>query len=420
VRLFGPAGVRPLVLALVTAMAVACRGGDAGPRPPSAEFLFAAGDSTWWVKSGAEGVRVRSAPILLTFTDGKFYEIFVSEDGEEFEDASLASARVYSREILKGDSLAIFDDPTARREIARWKRANPNAQSLSPDDELDAEEPTTAITDEIEIIDVHGPWVTVQHSLDIDVEGRTGHRHARRRAVLDVRSGRRASLATLFGAQASANAIRSGRAALEALKDSVRALGDERADRARETLESFRFDVTSFALTDLARSPAITFTVPGNDADGSAIVLTLPPIAMPTQPWWMEVQPTLPEWAADSAAVRWQRQSYAVSATPVGDGSALSLFISDRDTVNGRVPREWELATVLSPAYQLIAFDDKPISRELRSALSRAFDAAATVDGIGQRVGRRVAPLLVGKATLQQAVYQRVKATRAIHGRPHE
>src|SRR5690606_20368404 len=132
------------------------------------------------------GVRVRSAPILITFTDGKFYEIFVSEDGTEFENASLASARVYSRDVLKKDSLLIYEDPTARREIARWKRVHPNAQKLAPEDELDAEEPSTAITDEIEVIDVHGPWVTVQHSLDIDVEGRAGHRHTRRRAVLDV------------------------------------------------------------------------------------------------------------------------------------------------------------------------------------------------------------------------------------------
>jgi hypothetical protein len=408
------------LLAVIVAVVTACRDDASAPRPPSAEFLFAAGDSTWWVKSGADGVRVRSAPILLTFTDGKFYEIFVSEDGAEYEEASLASARVYSRDVLRNDSLAIFDDPTVRREIARWKRAHPNAQELSPDDELDAEEPSTAITDEIEIIDVHGPWVTVQHVLGIDVEGRTSHRHARRRAVLDVRTGRRASLATLFGAQASADAIRQGRAAFDALKDSIRALGDERADRARETLESFRFDVTSFALSDLERSPAIAFTVPGNDADGSAIVLTLPPIAMPTQPWWTDVRPTLPEWAPDSASVRWERPSYVVSATPVGDGSALALVVRDRDTANGRAPRDWELATVLSPAYQLIALDDKSVSRELRSALSRAFDAASSVDGLGQRVNREVRPSSATTAKLHQAVYRIPQKRRVMRSVQHD
>ena len=401
---------------------MACRDSDPSPaKPPEAEFLFAAGDSTWWVRSGAEGVRVRSAPILLTFTEGKFYEIFVSEDGTEFENASLASARVYSRDVLEKDSLLIFEDPTARREIARWKRAHPNAQKLAPEDELDAEEPSTAITDEIEVIDVHGPWVTVQHSLDIDVEGRAGHRHTRRRAVLDVRTGRRASLATLFGAQASGNAIRAGRTALEALKDSVRgALGDERADRARETLESFRFDVTSFALSDLGRSPAISFTVPGNDADGSAIVLTLPPFAMPPQPWWHEVLATLPKWAADSASVRWERPKYIVRAMPVGDGSALALVVRARDTTNAAATREWELATVLSPAYQLIALDDKPVSNDLRTALSRAFDAASAVDGLGQRVSRKVTPLAPGKVVLRRAVYVAPTARRATRQLRHD
>lgn len=396
---------------------VACRDGNApSPRPPSAEFLFAAGDSTWWVKSGGDGVRVRSAPILLTFTEGKFYEIFVSEDGAEFEDASLASARVYSRDVLRDDSLPIFDDPSARREIARWKRAHPNAQRLDPEDALDAEEPTTSITDEIEIIDVHGPWVTIQHSVDIDVEGRAGHRHTRRRAVVDVRTGRRASIATLFGPQASARVIKAGREAFMSLKDSVRALGDERADRARETLESFRFDVTSFALSDLARAPAISFTVPGNDADGSAIVLTLPPFAMPAQPWWADVRSTLPEWAADSGSVRWERPTYEVIATPIGDGSALTLVVRDRrDLANNGVPREWELATVLSPAYQLIALDDKPVSRELRSALSRAFDVASSVDGLGQRVSGKAKRVKPDVMQLKRAVYAAPMKQRATH-----
>lgn len=355
--------------------------------PPSAEFLFAAGDSTWWVRSSPEGLRVRSAPILLTHTDGRFYEVFIAEDGAEYEDATLVSGRVYARDVVRRDSMVIFDDPTAQREITRWKRQHPDAVLLDPEEAMDAEEPATAITDEIEIVDVHGPWVTVQHSLDIDVDGRRGHRHARRRAVVDVRTGRRGSLATLFGPQAAARAIRAGRAAFSALKDSVSQLEGERADRARETLGSFQFDVTSFTLTDIDRRPAVSFLVPGNDVDGSALVLNLPPVEMPAQPWWPAVEVTLPQWAADSTAVRWTRGSYVVHATPIGDGRSLSLTVRDvRDSVNGEPTRAWPVATVVSPAYQLIALDEQPLSRELRAGLAAAFDAASAVDGLGQRV----------------------------------
>lgn len=386
--------LRVSVVGVVTAAlaATACvRLSDEARVPPTAEFLFAAGDSTWWVRSSAEGLRVRSAPILLTYADGHFYEVFVSEENAEYETASFANARVYSRDVMRGDSLVIYDDPTARRAIARWKRDHPQAVPLDLSEELDIDEPATAIIDNIEIIDVHGQWVTVQHAFDMDIEGRSGHRHTRRRALVDVRTGRRGTLATMFGAEASAHAVRDGRLALEALKDSVRRAGDTRADRARETLATFALDVSSFTLTDIDREPAVSFMVPGQDADGSAIAVNLPPVVMPVQPWWADVAPTLPEWAADSGSLQWTRPSYMVRATPIGDGTSLSLVVVDvRDTVGGRVPREWELATVVAPAYQLIALDDHPMSRELRAALARAFDAASTVDGIGQRVNRDV------------------------------
>jgi hypothetical protein len=83
------------VLIAATAVSTSCVEGAPTPQsPPDAEFLFAAGDSTWWIRSGKDGVRVRSAPILVTLTEGKFYEVFVAEEGAEYAEATLASARV--------------------------------------------------------------------------------------------------------------------------------------------------------------------------------------------------------------------------------------------------------------------------------------------------------------------------------------
>jgi hypothetical protein len=209
----------------------------------------------------------------------------------------------------------------------------------------------------------------------------------------------------LFGASAAANGARRGREALEALKDSIRRAADERAGRARETLQSFHFDVTTFTLTDVAREPAVSFFVPGNDADGSAIALSLAAIEMPEQPWWTEVKQTLPEWAADSSSLHWRRPGYRVRATPVGDGSSLSLVMEREPADTGKFAKHaWEVATVVSPAYQLIALDEHPLSKETRAALSRAFDAAASVDGIGQRVSLQRA-----KPAIERRQFRRVR-----------
>ena len=88
---------------------------------PPAEFLFAAGDSTYWVRSGPDGMRVRSAPILLTDVNGRLYEIFLADDGAEYPDASFVTARLWARELRQRDSTLLFADSTVLRELASWR-----------------------------------------------------------------------------------------------------------------------------------------------------------------------------------------------------------------------------------------------------------------------------------------------------------
>lgn len=359
--------------------------------PPAAEFLVAAGDSTFWVESGRDGVRVRSAPILLTQVDGAFYEIFVADDGVDYADAAFSTSRLWGRPVLRGDSLLLFSDSSVAREATAWRRRHPDDLPLEPDDEAMDADPRTTATESIEIVDVHGPYASLTHLVDIDLEDGTPHRHEGRQWVVDVRSGRIVSLETLFGAVEAARVIRDARSALARLADSIRSTTDARGADARETLESFVFDSTSFAITDIGRRPAVAFMIPGRTADGEALALYLPPIETSAPAWWASAGSTLPEWDADSGAVRWTRERYRVLATPSDDGERLALTLAT--PADGS--RQWPIGTVTGPAYGLVTLDSPPVDSTVRQALARAFDANSALDGLTQRVGRMRARTLM-------------------------
>lgn len=352
-------------------------------RPPQAEFLLAAGDSTYWIRSSAEGLHVRSAPILLTRSDEHFYEVFISDDLHDFDEASFANARAYRRDIMESDSLLIFQDGTVSREATAWKRANPRALPVDPAENKDSEPPPTVASDDIEVIDVHGPWLSFAHTLDVDVAGRKQHAHRKRRGVLDLRTGTQASLRTLFGDVEAARVQTAGRQAFKELRDSVQRSTDLRGAVARKTLASFTFDSMSFGLTDSARGPAVAFLVPGVGADGEALTLFLPPIRATAPTWWNTVAPTLPAWNADSSALTWSRNSYDVLAHSTDKGESLDIALIGKSP-NG-VTHNWPIALVQSPAFQLIALDVQPIDSATRTALAHAFDQARTLNGSAQQ-----------------------------------
>ncbi|WP_434478505.1 hypothetical protein [Gemmatimonas sp.] len=360
---------------------------------PAAEFLFAAGDSTYWVRSSGEGMRVRSAPILLTEVDGRLIEVFLSSDGAEYPDASFATVRLWSRALTSRDSTLLFSDSTVLHELAVWRSAHPRELEIDPADEDAPDDPRTVVQDEIEILDVHGPFLTFEHLLNADIEGGRPHQHRGRRYVVDVRTGHLATLDDLLGAADAGRVIAQARASLAQLTDSIRQAGragDDRAKAAVETLDSFRFDSTSFGVTDLARDPAIVFMVPGQAPDGEALALYLPPLSVTAPTWWQSVRTTLPEWAADSSRVSWDRDAYEVVATPSADGEALALVLRSRRLTSSK--REWPVATVAAPAYQLIALESPPLDSAGRAALARAFDVSTALDGMVQRASRRVRP----------------------------
>ena len=386
--------VASLLAAFAAAALSACRDAPQSVGTlPAAEFLFAAGDSTYWVRSSGEGMRVRSAPILLTDVDGRLFEIFMSDDGTEYPDASFATVRLWSRALRSSDSTLLFADSTVLRELAAWRKANPAELEVDPNADDVPDDPRTVVHDEIEILDVHGPYITFEHLLNADIDGGPPHQHRGKRYVVDVRSGHRPMLSELLGAADASRVLADARASLAQLTDSIRkagASGDDRAEAAVETLDSFVFDSTSFGITDLSRDPAVSFMVPGSAPDGEALALHLPPLTVREPAWWKAVRRTLPEWSADSSRVRWERTAYEVVASPSEDGEALALVLRSLGLASSK--REWPVATVAAPAYQLIALDAPPLDSAGRAALARAFDVSTALDGLVQRAAWRHAP----------------------------
>jgi len=359
-------------------------------RLPSAEFLVAAGDSTFWVRSSGEGMRVRSAPLLLTQVDGRTYELFVSEEGAEYADASFATMRLWSRDIAGADSVRLVADSTVLRELARWRRRHPREEEVDPADETLEEDPATVVTDEVDIVEVHGPYVTVEHLLDVDVPGGAPHRHEGRRFVVDVRSGARVPLPALVGAGEAARVLGAAPALFRQLADSIRVAatgGDERAQAAADVLGSFRFDSAGFGITDVDRRPALAFMVPGTGGEGEALALHLPPIPVAPPAWWDAVRATLPEWAADSSRLAWTPGGYRVVARPTGD-EAVALALQP---ARGAGEEEWPVATVPVPVYQFLQLDAPPLDEAGRRALARAFDLS-TAGGLVERARWRGGP----------------------------
>ncbi len=385
-----------LLLAVIAALG--CRDSSGADHvPPAAEFLVAAGDSTYWVRSGASGIRVRSAPLLLTYVDGQFYEVYVVEDGVEYADASFGTARIWSRRLLGTDSLLLFADSTVPQQAAHWKRRHPQERPLVADEDDLPDDPRTVISEQIEVVDVHGPWLTFTHLLDVDTDVGAEHRHAGRRVVVDVRTGRIASLPALFGEAESARLLLSAQDAFVTLLDSVRTTIGERAELARGSLASFRFDASSFAITDVDRRPAVSFMVAGNSIDGEALAMYLPPLTVTAPSWWATVEPTLPTWKSDSSDVRWNRRAYRVVARSSDDGETLALVLQGfpatprrgmvLDTVDGDAAglTDWPVATMATPAYQLSPLDAPAVDDVTRGALARAFDLSTGLDGLVQK-----------------------------------
>ena len=361
-------------LALAAILMAGCAGVTRQPAPPPAEFLVATSDSTFWVRTDSTGLHLRGSPLQIARVDGRYYEIYVADDDRSFADGVFVGQRVYRRDLLSGDSTVIYRDTVVGPIAAAWERRHPNAPRLAPDEPAEDNPDTRAIA-EIEFLDLHGPWLSLE--LHVDVDGRTApHAHDTRRAVADLRTGRAATLAELFGSGTARSVAAAGRSAFSGARDSVRRIPDAIGARARAALDALRFDDTSFSIEALGDAPAVAFLVPGGGKGARGITLPLTPIRAVAPDWWAtDVRGTIATTVAGTgpgrALERWQRPRYELLARTDTAGAVIALALRDS------ARREFAIGRMHGEVRRVFWLDAAPLDSAARRGLTHAFDEAA-------------------------------------------
>jgi hypothetical protein len=365
-----PSARRLATVALLAAGA--CRGaagGGAVEPPPLAEFVLSAGDSAFWVSTAGGAIHVRGAPIELARIEGRFYELYVTDDDRSFEDATFVGQRVYRRDLVRGDSTLVFQDTLVPRLAREYARRNPDDVPLARDDEP-SDRPLWDAQSTLDLTEIQGPFVS--YDLRIDVRGEAiPPWQESRRGVIDLRTGGRASLATLLGGGVTAADVEHRREALlHATIDSLGHLGGHAGVPLGAALAAAAADRTNFVLTTLAGGPALAWSLA---ADGVP-VLALPPVGIGEPSWWGAVAPTLPMESADGARAVWRHEGYEVVVRY--DSAAGGARLALRDSTS----REWAIARIPRPATRIFWLDRPPLDSAARRALARAFDESSLYD----------------------------------------
>src|SRR6185437_3341426 len=184
------------IIAILVLLAAACR--QPHRAPPAGEFLVLAGDSTFWVHTGAEGIRARGSPLHLARFRGRYYEVYITDDDRSYTDALIVGQQMYKRDLLSDDSALVFDDTTISN-IAKWYgREHPRDHPLEADEEPDAEPHVTAQS-ELNTVAQHGQYLSYEYKADLTVTG-SEEWHTARRGVVDLRDAGMPTVADIFGA----------------------------------------------------------------------------------------------------------------------------------------------------------------------------------------------------------------------------
>ena len=360
--------------ALIAAVfAAACgRGNGSGNTPaavPHVDLIVATADSSYWVTSGARGLRVRGVPMLLARVDGRFREIYVADDDRSYYNAVLVGQRLWSRDLVRGDSVELFADTLVPRFAKSYANAHPDDAPLAKDEEA-AEHPRTTVTAELEVLGVHGPYVSYEYRTDMDVTGErtNADRHTARRGVLDVRTGKAMTVAALFGHEASVRVEGDANAEWRLARDSLLALRDRRSRRAQQAIASFAFDPGSFTIESRDGTPRVRFAVPGEVSRGSLNALELESREVPAMPWWSGLRDELP--TGPDSLFDWEHGGLELQASLSNDGDIARLTLRDSSRT------DWRVAAVTAPVWRVIWLDAS-VKADERKALNRAFNDAS-------------------------------------------
>ena len=284
----------------------------------------------------------------------------------------IVGQRVYRRDIVTGDSVAVYEDPEVALLARQYASKHPGEHPLAPDED-EADHPSLVATTETDVIDVLGPFATIERSVDRDFPVGSALHEIHRR-VIDLRSARRASLGDLVEDSVRTRLLRDARAAVAVVFDSVRHSRDERAVLAADMLGHFSLDTASFSLVESDGKPAVAFLVPGQGKDAGGYTLPLPALPIPPGDWWIDVQPTVPDSALANADL-WRNQSYDVIARYDAIADDVLLVVRSRDG------KEWPVTRIPAIVQRIHWLDGAASDTTVAHALSRAFDAAALYSG---------------------------------------
>lgn len=337
-------------------------------RPPSAEFIVAAGDSTYWVRTSGSNVRLRGSPLVLARLDGRFRELYVVDVDNSFEDALFVGQTLYQRDIISGDSTEVFRDTLVAALAEEYARSHPDARRLGPDEDVN-EEPSVSATADLSVLGVHGPFLSAEYH--VDTSGTSDDSwHMTRHLVIDLRTGRRVTLADVLGAPEASAVLARARTSYREIIDSLRRDSRAVAQRAARSLGQFRFDPTNFSLTAPNGSLMIAFSAPGQGSGGEGFTMPIRPIAVVEPAWWTEARTALPT-STREREEHWSHRDYVVKA--IYDTSARPVRMVLVDSTG----REFAIGGVSAPVHRIYWLDDPPIDKRQRTALTRAFDEAA-------------------------------------------
>lgn len=364
--------LRRATFILLVMLGGACERVETPPPAPLAEFIVAAGDSAYWIRSDADGIRVRGAPMVLALVGGRFAELYVADDDQSFYDAVFVGQRLYKRDIISGDSMPIVSDTLMRLLARGYATANPDERPLAFDEE-GSESPRTIASAEILVLDVMGPWVSYEHRTDVDIVGGSSS-HGLRRGVVDLRTGTTSTLDALFGRAQARRVTTDGQRQWREMRDSL-LVAAPNDDVLRESLDRLSFDARSFVLLAEGREPRVRFTLAQSGSRFIAPAQELFPVAVEAPAWWEGVRDGYPETVEGErgAEQRWPRDGYDVIARPTGDEARPRIAFALRDAGG----QEWPLGFVRAPVQRIMWLDDPVLAAGTREALVRAFDDAA-------------------------------------------
>ena len=364
----------PIGPAALVAVALATAGGCTPREPaPDAEFLFVTGDSTFWVTAISETIKTRGAPMLVARVDGRFTEIYVVDDDRSYFDAVFVGHRLFARDLERGDSVELHHDTTVTRLAMDYARRHPDESQLGPEDP-ENDNPAIRATADIEILGVHGPYLSYEHHTDVETrdEASRDHRHRYRRGVIDVRSGKEVRLSDLFARRESDSTIAAARAEWIGARDTILARLDAGAARVRRTVADFEFSATSFGIGSDGQAPTVRFAVPGSGTNPDIEPVELGARTMSAPAWWTAVAPELPAESGSIAA--WSHGDDTVVVNNAAAARSWTVSLA-RGGIAARPVAQ------VSSAVERVLWLDSLMPVKARNALRRAFAEAGDYEG---------------------------------------